>query len=83
MSLIQGQVSEAEFFCLLKLTKITSLDRIDALRLHLVDGWPKPMAYSSCGLKQSKFTLALDRMNEKWTVHNQLIEATKASKCKD
>ncbi|ABX51833.1 MULTISPECIES: PapB/FocB family fimbrial expression transcriptional regulator [Shewanella] len=80
--LIQGKVSEAELICLLKLTKITSEDRIDALRLHLVQGWNKKMAYTSCGIKQSKFVLALNSMNAKWTIHNQLLDATNESKSK-
>lgn len=80
--LIQGKVSEAELICLLKLTKITSENRIDALRLHLVRGWNKKMAYTSCDLKQSKFVLALNSMNEKWAIHNQLLDATNESKAK-
>ncbi|MGI2049886.1 PapB/FocB family fimbrial expression transcriptional regulator [Shewanella oncorhynchi] len=78
--LIQGQVSEDEFECLLRLTKFTSERKIDALRLHLVRGYNTSMAYSSCELKQSKFAEALVAINEKWSIHLDLLEASKRAK---
>lgn len=78
--LIQGQVSEDEFECLLKLTKFSSEKKIDALRLHLVRGYNAAMAYGSCELKQSKFHEALEAINDKWSIHLELLEASKRSK---
>ncbi len=75
--LIQGQVSEDEFECLLRLTKLVSDKKIEALRLHLVRGYSTSMAYGSCGLKQSKFQEALVAINEKWSIHLDLLDASK------
>jgi hypothetical protein len=74
--LIQGQVSERQFECLLRYTKFKSERKIDALRAHLVDGHNKSLAYTVNDLKGSKFDDALAVMNDKWSIHQDLIDAT-------
>ncbi|AZQ13294.1 PapB/FocB family fimbrial expression transcriptional regulator [Shewanella khirikhana] len=80
--LIQGQVSDKQFQCLLRFTKFTSDRKIDALRAYLVLGHSKSMAYTANDLKDSKFDEALAVINEKWTIHQELIDATNESRAK-
>lgn len=74
--LIQGQVSEKQFQCLLRFTKFKSEKKIDALRDYLVKGLGKTSAFTANDLSSNKFDEALAALNEKWAVHQDLIDAT-------
>ncbi|GIU52768.1 hypothetical protein TUM4438_46230 [Shewanella sairae] len=72
--LIQGQESEAKIDLLLSLTRINSVNKIDALKLHLVKGYPAVMAYELCDVKQQNFKSTLDALNRVYTIHEKLNE---------
>ncbi|GIU52777.1 hypothetical protein TUM4438_46260 [Shewanella sairae] len=72
--LIQGQESEAKIDLLLSLTRINSVNKIDALKLHLVKGYPAVMAYELCDVKQQNFKSTLDALNRVYTTHEKLNE---------
>ena len=72
--LIQGQESEKKIDLLLTLTRINSTDKINALKLHLVRGYPASMAYGLCDVKQQNFRLSLEALNQVYAVHEQLKE---------
>jgi hypothetical protein len=74
--LLQGQVSEKQFQCLLRFTKFNSEKKIDALRAYLVSGYHMAFAYTSNDLSAQKFHEALAVLNEKWSIHQDLIDAT-------
>lgn len=74
--LIQGQVSEKQFQCLLRFTKFKSEKKIDALRAYLVKGHGKTFAFTTNDLSSNKFDEALAALNEKWAIHQDLIDAT-------
>ena len=70
--LIQGQESEAKINLLLAFTRITSVNKIDALKLHLVKGCPTVMAYELCDVKQQNFYSTLEALNKVYTIHEKL-----------
>lgn len=70
--LIQGQESEAKIDLLLKLTKINSEDKINALKFHLVRGYSAPMAYGVCDVKQQNFDSSLRQLNRVYSIHEKL-----------
>ena len=72
--LIQGQESEAKIDLLLSLTRINSVNKIDALKLHLVKGYPAVTAYELCDVKQQNFKSILDALNSVYTIHEKLNE---------
>jgi hypothetical protein len=72
--LIQGQVSEAQIDLLLELTRITSEGRIEAIKLHLVKGYPAPMAYGLCDVAQQNFHSTLEALNRVYVIHERLNE---------
>ena len=61
--LSQGSQTEDRLFWLLKLTRISSEDVIDALRDHLVVGLAESTAASVNGVKLSNMKRALDTLN--------------------
>ncbi len=72
--LIQGQEIEAKIDLLLQFTRINSVNRIDAIKLHLVKGWPAPMAYGSCDVKQQNFHESLESLNRVYDLHMRLAD---------
>lgn len=70
--LIQGQESEAKIDLLLSLTRINSVNKIDALKLHLVKGYPAVTAYELCDVKQQNFNFTLNALNQVYTIHEKL-----------
>lgn len=72
--LIQGRVSEQEIDILLEFTRIDSENKIDALKLHLVKGYPPVMAYGVCDVKQQNFDSTLKALNKVYDIHERLNE---------
>jgi hypothetical protein len=66
-TLIQGCESTEQFEILLKLTGITSEDKKNALRAHLVEGLPAKRAYARFHVTQQHFSQALMLLNKKQT----------------
>ncbi|MGI2192902.1 PapB/FocB family fimbrial expression transcriptional regulator [Shewanella baltica] len=64
-TLIQGCESTEQFEILLKLTGITSEDKKNALRAHLVEGLPAKRAYARFHVTQQHFSQALILLNKK------------------
>ena len=64
-TLIQGCESAEQFEVLLKLTGITSENKKNALRAHLVEGLPAKRAYSRFHVTQQHFSQALKLLNKK------------------
>lgn len=64
-TLIQGCESAAQFEVLLKLTGISSEDKKNALRAHLVEGLPAKRAYARFHVTQQHFSQALILLNKK------------------
>ena len=72
----QGQGQEAKIDLLLQFTRINSVNRIDAIKLHLVKGWPAPTAYGSCDVAQQNFRESLEAINKVYDLHMRLVELT-------
>ncbi|QDF68694.1 hypothetical protein FJQ87_18490 (plasmid) [Shewanella sp. SNU WT4] len=72
--LIQGRESEAKIELLLALTRIVSVNKIDALKMHLVKGYSTTMAYELCDVKQQNFHSCLETLNKVYAIHEQLTE---------
>lgn len=70
--LIQGQESEAKINLLLAFTRIVSVNKIDALKMHLVKGYPTVMSYELCDVKQQNFYSTLEALNKVYTIHEKL-----------
>ncbi len=70
--LIQGQVSEQEINLLLEFTRIKSIDKIAALKLHLVKGYPDVLAYNLSNVKQQNFSSTLKILNHVFSIHSRL-----------
>ena len=64
-SLVQGCESPEQFEILLQLTGITSENKKNALRAHLVEGVPAVRAYARFHVTQQHFSKALMLMNRK------------------
>jgi hypothetical protein len=64
-TLIQGCESAEQFEVLLQLTGITSEDKKNALRAHLVEGLPAKRVYARFHVTQQHFSLALILLNKK------------------
>lgn len=64
-TLIQGCESDEQFEVLLKLTGISSEDKKNALRAHLVEGLPAKRAYARFHVTQQHFSQALMLLNKK------------------
>lgn len=62
--LVQGHETREGIAVLLKLTRITSQNKIDALMAHLVDGLPAKRAYWRYQVDQRKFSEALATLNQ-------------------
>ncbi|MCU7977579.1 adhesin biosynthesis transcription regulatory family protein [Shewanella sp. SW36] len=64
-TLIQGCESAEQFEVLLQLTGISSEDKKNALRAHLVEGLPAKRAYARFHVTQQHFSQALMLLNKK------------------
>jgi hypothetical protein len=64
-TLIQGCETAEQFEVLLKLTGITSENKKNALRAHLVEGLPAKRAYARFHVTQQHFSQALMLLNKK------------------
>ncbi|MGI2144470.1 PapB/FocB family fimbrial expression transcriptional regulator [Shewanella frigidimarina] len=64
-TLIQGCETAEQFEVLLKLTGITSENKQNALRAHLVEGLPAKRAYARFYVTQQHFSQALMLLNKK------------------
>ncbi len=62
-TLIQGCEKPAQFDKLIAMTRITSVPTCNALRAHLVDGFPASRCYARFGISQQNFSRALQRVN--------------------
>lgn len=62
--LLQGQENEHRIDLLLKFAKLQSEAVIQAIKLHLVNGYSEPSAYQAAGVPQQNFHRALKRLNE-------------------
>lgn len=78
--LIQGCESAEQFEVLLKLTGITSENKKNALRAHLVEGLPAKRAYARFHVTQQHFSQALKLLNKKADLAMQYA-ALQKSKC--
>jgi hypothetical protein len=63
-TLVQGCESAEQFGILLKMTRIESVAKQNALRAYLVDGLPASRAYARFGVTQQHFSIALARLNK-------------------
>ncbi|MCL1050369.1 adhesin biosynthesis transcription regulatory family protein [Shewanella abyssi] len=61
--LVQGHETSESIAVLLKLTRINSKNKIDALTAHLVDGLPPNRAYWRYQVSQQHFSEALAKLN--------------------
>lgn len=61
--LVQGHETAEGVAALIKLTRITSQNKIDALMAHLVDGLPAKRAYWRYQVSQQHFSQALAKLN--------------------
>ena len=71
--LLQGQESENKVDLLLEFTRIVSANKIDALKLHLVKGYPAVIAYELCDVKQQNFYSTLAALNKVYDIHERLL----------
>ncbi|QYK02429.1 adhesin biosynthesis transcription regulatory family protein [Shewanella psychrotolerans] len=62
--LVQGHENRESMAVLLKLTRITSPNKVDAIMAHLVDGLPAKRAYWRYQVDQRKFSQALAKLNQ-------------------
>ena len=62
--LVQGHENRESVTVLLKLTRITSQNKVDALMAHLVDGLPANRAYWRYQVDQRKFSQSLAKLNQ-------------------
>lgn len=76
-TLIQGCESDEQFEVLLKLTGISSEDKKNALRAHLVEGLPAKRAYARFHVTQQHFSQALMLLNKKADLAMQYAELNK------
>lgn len=76
-TLIQGCESAEQFEILLKLTGITSENKKNALRAHLVEGLPAKRAYARFHVTQQHFSQALMLLNKKADLAMQYAELNK------
>ncbi|MGI2131506.1 PapB/FocB family fimbrial expression transcriptional regulator [Shewanella baltica] len=76
-TLIQGCESAEQFEVLLQLTGITSEDKKNALRAHLVEGLPAKRAYARFHVTQQHFSQALMLLNKKADLAMQYAELNK------
>lgn len=76
-TLIQGCESAEQFEVLLKLTGITSENKKNALRAHLVEGLPAKRAYARFHVTQQHFSQALMLLNKKADLAMQYAELNK------
>jgi hypothetical protein len=81
-TLIQGCESAEQFEVLLKLTGISSEDKKNALRAHLVEGLPAKRAYARFHVTQQHFSQALMLLNKKADLAMQYVELNKAKAIK-
>ena len=81
-TLIQGCESAEQFEVLLQLTGISSEDKKNALRAHLVEGLPAKRAYARFHVTQQHFSLALMLLNKKADLAMQyaVLQKSKAKK---
>jgi hypothetical protein len=63
-TLVQGCESSEQFGLLLKMTRIESEAKQNALRAYLVDGLPAKRAYAHFGVTQQHFSNGLARLNK-------------------
>jgi hypothetical protein len=63
-TLVQGCESAEQFGILLKMTRIESEAKQNALRAYLVDGLPAKRAYARFGVTQQHFSNVLARLNQ-------------------
>tara|TARA_B110000467_G_C18267417_1_gene450199 strand:- start:163 stop:396 length:234 start_codon:yes stop_codon:yes gene_type:complete len=70
--LIQGQESEQKIDILLEFTRIDSVNKIQALKLHLVKGAPATMAYGAFDVKQQNFYSTLKAINKVYDIHERI-----------
>lgn len=77
-TLIQGCESAEQFEVLLKLTGISSEDKKNALRAHLVEGLPAKRAYARFHVTQQHFSLALILLNKKADLAMQYVVLQKS-----
>ncbi|WP_338725679.1 PapB/FocB family fimbrial expression transcriptional regulator [Shewanella baltica] len=73
--LIQGCEKPAQFDLLIAMTSITSAAKINALRMHLVDGFPASRCYARFGVTQQHFSAALNGLNKKADLARRYIAA--------
>ncbi|WP_413473413.1 PapB/FocB family fimbrial expression transcriptional regulator [Shewanella baltica] len=76
-TLIQGCESAEQFEVLLQLTGISSEDKKNALRAHLVEGLPAKRAYARFHVTQQHFSQALMLLNKKADLAMQYAELNK------
>ncbi|MGI2173996.1 PapB/FocB family fimbrial expression transcriptional regulator [Shewanella ulleungensis] len=62
-TLVQGCESAEQFGILLRMTRINSQAKQDALRAYLVEGLPAKRAYARFGVTQQGFSVALRTLN--------------------
>lgn len=72
--LFKGMQSQERFELLLKLTRINSDNVVDAMRDYLVRGMDKKAAAIINGVKSPNFTAALNKLEEKAAIVEQLKE---------
>ena len=63
ITLLQGMETEQTIDKVLAETRIKSEDVIAALKLHFVNGWAAPMAYSQFNVPQQNFDRAVSTLN--------------------
>lgn len=81
-TLIQGCESAEQFEVLLQLTGITSENKKNALRTHLVEGLPAKRAYARFHVTQQHFSQALMLLNNKAELAMQYVALNKAKAVK-
>ncbi|MCU8032741.1 MULTISPECIES: adhesin biosynthesis transcription regulatory family protein [unclassified Shewanella] len=73
--LIQGCEKPDQFELLLAMTGITSEAKQNALRAHLVEGFPPSRCYARYGVTQQHFSAALAKLNSKADLAMQYVAA--------
>ena len=71
--LVQGCEKPAQFDVLIAMTGITSEAKINALRAHLVEGFPASRCYARFGVTQQHFSTALNQLNKKAVLAQQYV----------
>ena len=71
---VAGCESDKRVVLLIKMTKISSLNIIAALRAHLVKGWSQELSSFTYDIDLSNLKRALDRINDVIGLHNQLSD---------